>query len=132
MAEIIDYIFKAGLLCLFPSTAWYLARKLPSKEDIIGLRNELREEIKEIREGVIASKRTLIAENSPLALTKEGKEMAQKLSSRTLIDKHWEKILPVIKAELKEDTTNNPHDVEDACFETGRKYASLFEPEEVQ
>lgn len=66
--------------------------------------------------------------NSPIKLSKEGKDVANSIHAESLVLKNWKALDKEIKSNIS--NTNNPYVIQEYCFEIGKNFSHyLNEPE---
>jgi hypothetical protein len=67
---------------------------------------------------------------SPINLSKLGKDISDDIGAEAMVESQWDKIMPVLKEKLKPDC--NSYDIQEVCFNVGRGYGALLSSNQME
>ena len=93
---------------------------------------DISNQISGLKETMIGFHNTRTARRSPLALTEEGKKLAEKLSSEKFITEKWDTINFKVRSYLgvRRGDSSSLSDIQRACFFVAEDYGSIFPKKE--
>jgi hypothetical protein len=112
----------------------WLAFKIGKVSEQYGALGEIKTDIRKIFEDIIYVKgslnlmtrgsKPLTETNSPIGLSDSGIEVANSIHIDKIIDRQWKELCKRIERMMK--SKNNPYDIQQVCFDIGKRYFKLI------